>query len=70
MDRVRFAWVLGMALKGTADEIARAETYGQSKGEDDAAEEDAKSQFHNNATDLQVIQNSGRREHQDQPLDA
>ena len=60
-------WVM-MATK--AYDVAGAQTYGQRKREYDTSKEDAKCQFHDSAADLQVIEDHGRSENQNQPLDA
>jgi len=63
-------WVFGVAFKGSADEVAGAEADGEGEGEDDAAEEDAKGQGNHVAAHLEVVEDHGGGEDEDQPLNA
>ena len=64
------AGVFGMAFERAADEVAGAKTYGQSKREDDAAEEDAKGQPDDVAAHLEVVEDHCCSQYKHQPLDA
>ena len=59
-----------MAFKRTTDEIAGAETHGESKREHDTAEEDAKGQRNDVAAQLKVVEYHGCRKHEHEPFDA
>jgi len=62
--------VVCAAFERTADDVAGAEADGESKSEDDATEEDSEGEFDNGAADLEVIENHGGGENEDEPLDA
>ena len=65
-----FAGAFGVAFKRAADKVAGAKTHGESKRQDDAAEEDAKGQLNDVAAHLKVVEDHGRGKHQHEPLDA
>ena len=58
------------ALKRAADYVARAEADGEGEGQDDSAEEDAEGEFDDCAADLQVVENHGGGENENEPLDS
>jgi hypothetical protein len=69
-NRVEGGAVVGAAFERPADDVAGAETDGESKGEDDAAEEDSEGEFDDGTADLEVVKNHGGGENEDEPLDA
>src|ERR1039457_4681388 len=61
---------IGMAFKRAAHQVAGAKTHGQSKRENNAAEEDAKGQLNDVGAQLEVFQYHGGGQYEHQPLDA
>ncbi len=59
-----------VAFERAADDLAGAEADGEGEGEDDTAEEDAKGEFDDGATDLEVIEDHGSGEDEHEPFDA
>lgn len=55
-------------LDGTGDEVAGAQADGEREGEDDTAEEDAEGEFDDRPADLQVIEDHGGGEDENQPF--
>src|SRR5260370_340394 len=60
----------GAAFERAADDVAGAEADGEGEGEDDAAEEDAEGELEDGAADLEVVEDHGGGEDEDEPLDA
>lgn len=64
------AGAFGVAFKRATDEAAGAKTHGESKREDDAAEEDAKGQLNDVTAHLKVVEDHGCGKHEHEPFDA